>query len=102
MNLEEWIASRTPAPPPALAGRIRDAVAEAVAGAGNEAGTDPFDVLVEAARGILETLPGGRSGALDLLAADALLSYAFEAAADDCDSLAERADSAIGRIASLA
>lgn len=96
MKLHEWLASRNPPPPPALAARINEAVA---AFPGDD---QPFDVLVDAAQAILATLPAGRQGALDLLAADALLTYAFEVSAEECASIAERADSAISRIASLA
>jgi hypothetical protein len=43
-----------------------------------------------------------RSGALDLLAVDALVTYAFEAAADDPHSLEARTSAALARIAALA
>jgi hypothetical protein len=42
-----------------------------------------------------------RAQALDLLAADALLTYAFEAAADEPQSLVARADDAMLRIAEV-
>jgi hypothetical protein len=43
-----------------------------------------------------------RESALDLLAVDALITYAFEAAADEPSSLEERAGQALARIAALA
>jgi hypothetical protein len=44
----------------------------------------------------------GRECALDLLAADALVTYAFEAASADPESLDERASAAMRAIAALA
>ena len=43
-----------------------------------------------------------RQAALDLLAVDALTTYAFEAAADDPDRLEARAEQALAAIAGLA
>jgi hypothetical protein len=43
-----------------------------------------------------------RASALDLLAVDALVTYAFEAAADEPEQLDARAKQALARIASLA
>ena len=43
-----------------------------------------------------------RDAALDLLAVDALVTYAFEAAADEPSSLEARAGRALARIAALA
>jgi hypothetical protein len=44
----------------------------------------------------------GRAAALDLLAADALATYAFEAAADDPDAIPARARAAMARLSSFA
>jgi hypothetical protein len=43
-----------------------------------------------------------RAQALELLAADALVTYAFEAASEEPEALAARADEAMRRIAELA
>jgi len=43
-----------------------------------------------------------RDSALDLLAVDALVTYAVEAAADDPDRLDARTEAALARIAELA
>ena len=43
-----------------------------------------------------------RGSALDLLAVDALVTYAFEAAADEPDKLEERTERALVTIAALA
>lgn len=71
---DRWLASRLEAVPPRLAESVRDL----------SVGDGP-DGLAEAALAAFERVAAGgsrRAGALELLAADALLTYAFEAAAD--------------------
>jgi len=69
---------------------------------------DPADAgamverLTLAAVSILSGLDRDRSSALDLLAADALISYALEAAAENCESFAASTDAMIERLAALA
>ena len=102
MTLGEWLAAREPAPPPALAARLRDLLAEH---AGRGAAAAP-EACLAAGETLLSTLLGAgctsRETALDLLAADALVTYAFEAAAADPARLEERAERAMARIASIA
>jgi hypothetical protein len=66
----------------------------------------PADALMEAAEiAIREVLRGGcltRESALELLTVDALVTYAFEAAAEEPDALEARTRSALARIAALA
>jgi hypothetical protein len=63
------------------------------------------DRLIESGVDLVATVaaaePMSRAQALDLLAADALLTYAFEAAADEPQSLVARADDAMLRIAEV-
>ena len=76
--VEYALAVPSPAPlPAALAGAARQALARVVAH------------------------PGDRAVALDLLAADALVTYAFEAASARPGELSARASQAMSRIASL-
>jgi hypothetical protein len=83
-----WVAAQQPPPPDALAARVR----EALGAAGRPSGDDPAD-RATACLGAAEALLGrlvaagatgtrSREAALDLLAADALVTYAFEAASD--------------------
>jgi hypothetical protein len=51
---------------------------------------------------VLAAAPKDRHAALDLLAADACVTYAFEAAADAPEFMRERADEAMERISLLA
>ncbi|MGZ8375692.1 MAG: hypothetical protein ACXWZS_08845 [Gemmatirosa sp.] len=98
-----WLASRTPAAPASLADRIG-----ALYGA--ESG-DPHDAMsaercVDAAAmtvgALLADGATSRATALDLLAADALATYAFELASDRPHELAALADAAMRRFAALA
>ena len=95
--LDEWLAARRPAPPPPLARRLREVLG----------GVEPdARGCIEAAEGLLTRLLdedcAARGAALDLLVADALITYAFEIAADDPTSLERVADAAMTRIAALA
>ena len=82
MTLGEWLDSRVPAPPPALAERMR-----ALLGTDVDSGSDDIhDVLAAVSERALRELlaRGDRSRAIaqDLLAIDALVTYACEAAAE--------------------
>jgi len=95
-----WLRARTPVPPPQLIARI-EAMTAGVAG--RDASADVFLAAAEAAMGGL--LRDGcltRESALDLLAIDALVTYAFEAAADDPERLDDRAARALSRVSVLA
>ena len=96
----DWIRARQPAPPVSLRARV-----EALA-AGASLRAPPADALVEVAevamRDLLRAGCETRERALELLAIDAIVTYAFEAAADDVASLEARTHAALVRIAALA
>jgi hypothetical protein len=102
MTLDAWLQSRVPPPPPALVERIR----QALAAAQPPADAPTADVLLDAGERLLATLLGAdhltRNGALDLLTADALVTYAFEAAAAEPERIGNRARGAMTRLAALA
>lgn len=93
-TLREWLATRKPEPPPQLSERLAEIV-------GDEAfnGASTADVLIERGIQTLRSALSDRDGALDLLAADALITYAMEAAADDFATMDATAADAIQRIA---
>lgn len=106
MNDREWLRSRRPLPPAKLFDRLELAVnplAEALT-------TSRTEILSNAAAAILAPLAasGGsavarnREIAIDLLAADALVTYAIEAATEDCQAIAQNIDRVVQRLASLA
>ena len=84
-----WLGTRRPAPPPALRAQIEQAVKNARL---------PLPAyLADLGRALLGSVAsrpdGGRELALDLLAADAFITYAFEAQAElDVGGVAHLAD----------
>ena len=95
----EWVERAEPAAPPALVRRVAEVfsshpgweelpIADALTLAGEE--------LLRAVLG--ETAADARACALDLLAADACVTWAFEVAATDPDVLPGRAQEAMQRI----
>jgi hypothetical protein len=101
MTIGEWLTTRTPAPPPQLMRRLHEALGEATH---EDARLAPDRCLDAAERIVAHLLREGRTGrdsAADLLAADALVTYAFEAAGDDPESLGDRAQAAMVRLARL-
>ncbi len=96
-----WLAQLEPAPPAALLQRLRELLAEEV----NRPAREVPEVCLAAGERLLDALlqsgSTSRATALDLLAVDALVTYAFEAAADDPARIVERATAAMQRIAAL-
>lgn len=82
LSLHEWLVTREPAPPDALLARMLREIEKLRI---MQAEAAPR-LLADAGASILESLDDegctGRASALDLLAADALFTYAFEAAAE--------------------
>ena len=101
MILARWLDARRPVPPAALRARI-----DAALGGDLQAEVDEVsEALLAAGERLVRTLldedATSRGSALDLLAADALVTYAFEAASDRPAELSSRAASAMARIAAL-
>ena len=96
VRLADWLASRTPPPPPELAARIKASVGDASCSRAALPGK-----LVEHSLHFLKSIGDARESADDLLTADALITYAMEAAAENCQHLDALAADAAKRIASL-
>ena len=75
--MSDWLASRSPAPPPEMSDRLRGIVRDSAATA-----DELPKVLIEKAIGLFAAIGDDRASAADLLAADALITYAMEAAAE--------------------
>jgi len=84
-EVRAWLDSRRPAPPAALRERLERAVNARLPAPGSRLPT----YLAELGRTLLDGVAakpdGGRELALDLLAADAFATYAFEAQAEGGD-----------------
>jgi len=102
VTVGEWLSARSPAPPEPLALRLREALGSHLA----DPSTETHDALLSTAESLLLQLlaldGAGRDRALDLLAVDALVTYSFEAATEDPDTLSTRATSAMTAISALA
>jgi hypothetical protein len=96
-----WLATLQPAPPSALAARLEELLGPYLALSADRVP----DACLEAGERLLDTLLSSgstsRGTALDLLAVDALVTYAFQAAADTPEQLEGRAARAMQRIAAL-
>ncbi len=98
-----WLASRTPAPPASLAARIGALYGADAGDAGVPVSAERcVDAAARAVGALLADGATSRASALDLLAADALATYAFELASDRPHELAALADAAMRRFAALA
>ena len=96
-----WLQSREPAPPPALATKLAQCVAAAPEAAlvGDSVAEAVGRLGLVTLRTVVERQGVAYDTAMDLLAADAFLTYAFEAAAEGgagLPDLASRLLSAVG------
>ncbi|MDQ6827964.1 MAG: hypothetical protein M3081_03765 [Gemmatimonadota bacterium] len=102
MTVAEWLEDRDPKPPDALDARMRASIGTDL----TRDAADLIPVCVAAAErtlsALLVTTMTEREHAFELLAADALVTYAFEAAAEDPDTLSEVAVTALSRLSALA
>ena len=102
MTLGEWLAARTPEPPAPLSARLR----ESLGATREDRASSAHGTLLRAAEMLLGDLLAVdcamRDRALDLLAVDAMVTYAFEAACEEPATLATRATSAMRDISALA
>jgi uncharacterized membrane protein len=101
VTVGEWLRRRTPAPPDALRVRVTALLGDSL----SRDARQTTDVCLAAAERLVATLVSAdcttRESALDLLTADALVTYAFEAAGEAPASLSARASEAMTRIAAI-
>jgi hypothetical protein len=96
VHVGDWLASRVPSPPPSLAQMLSEIVGDETC----EPASLPNSLITHAVK-LLETIGDDRDAAIHLLAADALITYAMEAAADDCSTISNTAASALSRISAV-
>jgi hypothetical protein len=84
-SLLAWLRDRTPAPPPALGSQLAACVARApdAAFAGDSMAQVTGNLGVATLQAVSRRQDAERDAALDLLAADAFVTYAFEAASEE-------------------
>jgi hypothetical protein len=101
VNFGDWLDSRRPPPPIALRERLQAVANPAMTSSAPDPGA-----LIETAEHLLASLlrnnASRRERALDLLAADALVTYAFEAAAEDASNLEGLTSDAMRRLSAVA
>ncbi len=97
-----WLATLQPAPPPALAGRLARALSEFAGLPGDRVPEACLDAGEQLLGELLSSGATTRSSAVNLLAIDALMTYAFQSAADEPERLEARAARAMIRIAEFA
>ena len=100
-TVADWLGEREPAPPSALLQRLHEALGKDVRRDVRDASNVCFAAGERLLATVLREDEASRDYALDLLAADALVTYAFEAASESPGSLSDRATMAMTRIASL-
>jgi hypothetical protein len=92
---DDWLARHTSQAPPALLGRVREYGLAA-------SGSTRASALAAAGQSALARVlshPGDRSAALDLLAADALITLALQAVAEDAPERLEEFATSVLRTA---
>jgi len=84
-GLLTWLRGREPAPPEALAGKLSQCVASApdAVFAGGSIAEIAGRLGIETLRAVVRRQRVAHDGAMDLLAADAFVTYAFEAASEE-------------------
>lgn len=101
MTVGAWLESRTPRAPAALAARVRGALGTRLAEDAAATQRVCEAAAEELVAGLLARGETGRDSALDLLAADALVTYAFEHAAESAADLDVEAGAAMERMAAI-
>lgn len=102
MTVAEWVASREPAAPPALATHMLRALGEDGGRPAREAAAVCLAAGERLAAALQRSDAASRASALDLLTADALVTLAFEAASDTPDQIDGLSLDAMHRFAKLA
>lgn len=97
IDVAGWLASRTPVPRAELSTRIAEIARGRAYGSEHELA----EFFIGEAKILLGHLRDDRGGAFDLLVADALITYAMEAAASDHDSFDSTAKRAMEVISTV-
>jgi hypothetical protein len=105
VTVREWVEQRTPRPPEALVRRMFEMLGDDAAGDAARTSELCLSAAERALRGLVQSERFGRDSALDLLAIDALTTYAYEHASKSGVSepellrFTERGAQALGKLA---
>ena len=102
MTVRDWLSSRTPPAPAPLLDRLYQLLGPRADASAREAHRVFLATAHEALDEILSARRFRREGALDLLAVDALMTFAYENAAEQGMSAAELTDLARHGVATVA
>ena len=102
MNVRDWVGERLPTAPPALRERVSFQLAEAGRAPAGEAAERLAAAGVRVVDSLISTDCSARENAIDLLAADALVTYAIESAAETSGDFAAAMDAMVLRVAAVA
>lgn len=86
MTIREWVEQRTPRPPAALVRRMFEMLGDDASGDAARAADLCLGAAERGLRGLVAAKRFGRDSAIDLLAIDALTTYAFEHASSTAGS----------------
>ena len=101
MTVSDWLRAREPQPPPALSSRLHAVLGESLGAPAEELSGIFLSAGERLVAELLRSNSTSRDSALELLTADALVTYAFEAASDMPSTIESRAAAAMARIAAL-
>ena len=101
MTVGAWLSACRPVAPPELGARVRSAIGDQWSADTTETSRVCEEAAEDLLRSLLERQQTGRESALDLLAADALVTYAFEYTALTGGDLDAEAGAAMRRIAAI-
>jgi hypothetical protein len=102
MTIGEWLANRKPEPPAELFSTLRGMLGHEVEADASSAAEILLKTAEQRLRQLVAKGETGRAVANDLLAIDALTTYALEAATESLESLGDFADGAMRRLSSTA
>lgn len=101
MSGRDWLAHREPSPPRLLRERV-EALARSVPDRPDDPSASLLDAAEEALGAIARRPADDRATALDLLAVDALITYALEAAAERPETIPDVSARAMSRLSRVA
>ena len=102
MTVGDWLAQRTPVVPEALRQRVAFQLGDQRSAPAARASEACAAAGVRAVESLISTECAQRQHAIDLLAADALVTYAIESAAEHSSDFAAEMDRLVARVAAVA